>query len=138
MLHTPRLTTITHLARREAELLGHPEVGAEHLTLALLWEGQGAGVHVLERMGLDPSHLAQSLRRRIVEQDDPPTAQSRADLLHLAWTEAKLLEDHHVGTEHVLLALTQESRADLASQLLGDTRRLRRELLAEIASWRSA
>ena len=49
---TPRTKKVLELSLREALRLGDKEIGAEHLLLALLREGEGVGAVVLEQMGV--------------------------------------------------------------------------------------
>jgi ATP-dependent Clp protease ATP-binding subunit ClpC len=50
---TPRAKKVLELSLREALQLGHNWIGPEHMILALVREGDGIGVAVLEQMGLD-------------------------------------------------------------------------------------
>ena len=49
---TPRSKRVLELAVEEAAHLGHLHVGAEHILLGLVREGDGVGWHVLHRFGL--------------------------------------------------------------------------------------
>lgn len=57
--YTPRAKRVLELALEEAERLGHNYVSTEHLLLALLREGQGVAVRVLEILGVDLRNLEQ-------------------------------------------------------------------------------
>jgi ATP-dependent Clp protease ATP-binding subunit ClpA len=49
---TPRAKNVVKLATAEARALGHDSIGTEHLLLALLREGEGVAVGVLESLGI--------------------------------------------------------------------------------------
>jgi ATP-dependent Clp protease ATP-binding subunit ClpC len=53
MLFTPRAKRALELSLREAEQLGHHDVGTEHLLLGLLREGDGVAAQVLVGLGAD-------------------------------------------------------------------------------------
>lgn len=57
--YTPRAKRVLELALEEAERLGHNYVSTGHLLLALLREGQGVAVRVLEILGVDLRNLEQ-------------------------------------------------------------------------------
>ena len=58
---TPRAKKVLELSLREAQRLGDRRIRPAHVLLGLLREGEGVGVQVLERLGVDPAEL-----RRVV------------------------------------------------------------------------
>jgi ATP-dependent Clp protease ATP-binding subunit ClpA len=56
---TPRAKKVLELALREAHLLRHDYIGAEHMLLGLLREGEGPAPQVLVSLGTDLSRLRQ-------------------------------------------------------------------------------
>jgi ATP-dependent Clp protease ATP-binding subunit ClpC len=50
---TGRAKKVMGLAVDEASLLGHHDIGTEHLLLGILREGEGLAVGVLENLGVD-------------------------------------------------------------------------------------
>ena len=63
MPFTPRAKKVLELSLREALQLGHEHIGAEHILLGLLREGDGVAAQVLVRMGADLNRVrAQVLR----------------------------------------------------------------------------
>jgi ATP-dependent Clp protease ATP-binding subunit ClpC len=50
--YTPRARKALAIAAREAKALNHAHVGAEHVFLGLLIEGNGVAARVLERLGV--------------------------------------------------------------------------------------
>jgi len=69
---SPRAKKVLELALREAHLLGHDYIGAEHLLLALLREGDGPAPRVLVSLGTDLSQL----RQRVLQLAAPEQPQS--------------------------------------------------------------
>ena len=103
---TPRMSALLLLARREAELLGHAECGAEHVLLAALWEGDGVAAQVIQ--GLDASDAVRGmLLERMRSASYQPGEVSPPQLIEKAADEANRRGDTYIGTEHVLLAMTR-------------------------------
>ncbi len=50
---TPRSKKVLELSLREAMLLGHHQIGTEHVLLAIIREGEGLAAQVLVRLGTD-------------------------------------------------------------------------------------
>jgi len=80
---TPRGKRVIHLAESEAMLLDDPDVGPEHLLLAILREGDGVtflrggdgdAVRLLRQLGLQPDRVREELHfaRRAVRHRAPP------------------------------------------------------------------
>jgi ATP-dependent Clp protease ATP-binding subunit ClpC len=129
---TPRLGAILALARREAELL-EQEPAAEHVLLALAWEGRSSGARVLKDLGIsDP--IDHDLRQRLRERDRLREPLLPGRVLQLASKEAEALGHDFLGSEHVLLAMTQ-LETGLISEIfdeLGARSRIRTALLQRL------
>jgi ATP-dependent Clp protease ATP-binding subunit ClpA len=54
---TPRTKKVLELSLREALQLGHNYIGTEHITLAILREGENVAAQVLVRMGVNQSKV---------------------------------------------------------------------------------
>jgi ATP-dependent Clp protease ATP-binding subunit ClpC len=54
---TPRAKKVLELSLREAQRLGDSSIGTEHILLGLAREGDGVGMHVLERLGAPKDRL---------------------------------------------------------------------------------
>ena len=114
---TPRMSALLLLARREAELLGHSECGAEHVLLAALWEGDGVAAQAIQ--GLDASDAVRGmLLERMRSAGYQPGEVSAVQLMDKAAAEAKRRGDTYIGTEHVLLAMTRSG--DVVGSALDD------------------
>jgi len=59
---TPRTKRILSLAVSEAKLMGHGYVGTEHILLALLREGQGVAIQVLQNLDIDIDQLMENIK----------------------------------------------------------------------------
>lgn len=64
---TPRTKRVIELAVEEARRLGHPYIGTEHLLLALVREGEGIAVDLLEGLGVSIERVRQETARLLVE-----------------------------------------------------------------------
>jgi ATP-dependent Clp protease ATP-binding subunit ClpA len=63
LLRTPGTNRILSLAQMEAQALGHPQIGPEHLLLGLLRDGDNLAVRALQNLGLDLERTRQELQR---------------------------------------------------------------------------
>ncbi|GAB4571647.1 MAG: ATP-dependent Clp protease ATP-binding subunit [Anaerolineae bacterium] len=109
---TQRARRVLSLAQDEAERMQHNYIGTEHLLLGLIREEGGVAGRVLRDLGLDPRRV-----ENLVEQMSRAQKRSgdeRLDLspgtkrvLELAVDEARRLEHHYIGTEHLLLGLVR-------------------------------
>ncbi|MGM0491330.1 MAG: ATP-dependent Clp protease ATP-binding subunit [Armatimonadota bacterium] len=113
----------THRARR-AILIAHDEasqmrmhlIGTEHLLLGLIRLGEGMAAEILRSMNVDLHELRADLRRNIdMGSEDQPSNEisftpEAQRVLQLAYGQARELDDHHIGTEHILLGLAREGR----------------------------
>ncbi|MGZ8733575.1 MAG: Clp protease N-terminal domain-containing protein [Acidimicrobiia bacterium] len=102
-------------AQDEARLLEHPSIGTAHVLLGLIHEAEGIGGRALISLGLS---LVET-RAVVVESSDEllaaapspdpiPFAADAKELLELAPREALRLGHRNIGTEHLVLALTDQ------------------------------
>ncbi len=138
---TPRAQQILGLARKEADQLGHPFVGTEHLLLGLLKLGQGLAVTVLNRLGLDLETLRAEIKNRVGPGPEHkmvgvmPYTPRVKKVLALAAKEAQALGHRYVGTEHILLGLLREGDGlahDVLVKFGADCQKTRALILAEL------
>ncbi len=93
----------------------HPEVAPPHLLATLLGQTDGLVLPLVQRIGVTPT----TLRNRVSElldalpkaygSSDARFGQSLVKVLDQAEDEAKQLTDEYVSTEHLLLALANQS-----------------------------
>ena len=70
---TDRVRKVLSMARKEAIQLRHDYVGTEHILLGLIHEGGGVASVVLERLGIDPDEIHNSVLEFIKEGAEEPS-----------------------------------------------------------------
>jgi ATP-dependent Clp protease ATP-binding subunit ClpA len=144
---TERSRKVLALAREEAERFDHNYIGTEHLLLGLVKEGDGIAAQVLRSMGLDLRKVRESVEfiigrgDRIVLGPIGLTPRSKK-VIELAVDEARQLNHHYIGTEHLLLGLIREGSGIAAGVLESNGIELQRvrsktlEVLARVQAQR--
>ncbi len=128
MIRPDRLTVKAAEALQEAARLarsrGNPVVNDAHLFRALLGQEEGIVVPLLQKVGLNVTHLTAEADREIERfpqqrgaAAEPHLARELSAVLDRADRDAKDLDDAYVSTEHLLLALAEE-KGTTARQLL--------------------
>jgi ATP-dependent Clp protease ATP-binding subunit ClpC len=71
---TPRAKAVLELASREARDLSHDYIGTEHILLALMRAGEGAGARVLRGTGVEFADIRHQIRRLMHggQESQPP------------------------------------------------------------------
>ena len=120
---TDRARKVMMLANQEAQRFNHEYIGTEHLLLGLIKEGSGIAAHVLEQFDIDLRKVRLEVEKLIQQGPDmvtmgklPHTPRVKK-VVEYSMEEARLLNDNHVGTEHLLLGLLRESEG-VAAQVL--------------------
>jgi cytochrome P450 len=118
----PRLRKTIFAALEQAGRCGQEGAWAEHLLLALTLDEHSAATFMLRRGGIDPAALRAAIELQVPRAEPlPRRAQSLSILalhvLDVATGEAHQLGDAHVGTEHLLLAMTQLDRGPVVEAL---------------------
>jgi len=113
---TERARIIINYASEEAIKLGHGSIDTEHLLIGLIHEGQGIAARALQELGVNLQQLETEVKSMIKEPDtildttkSVDFSQSAKNVLQYAMEEAHRLEFDHVGTEHILSGLLQET-----------------------------
>jgi ATP-dependent Clp protease ATP-binding subunit ClpA len=110
---TERAKKTLALASQEARKLGQPEVGSEHLLMGLLQEGTGVGFKVLEAEGLTYEQVRDQLGtvsrpgHELPSDHILPLSSEGEAVMGSAKRQARQLGHNYVGTEHILLGLTE-------------------------------
>ena len=111
---TEKASNALNLAIESASDMGHTYVGSEHVLLGLIKEGSGVAYTVLNELGVEADALEELIRKEVgsgvksaVDPDDFTPRTKR--ILQLAMLQASQLGHNYVGTEHLLIALIQES-----------------------------
>jgi ATP-dependent Clp protease ATP-binding subunit ClpA len=107
-------------AQEEAVRLGHGQITAEHLVLGVIHDPTAVARHALRRLQINLEELARSATRAASQPTrEPPGGLSASArmVIELAVDEARALDHHYVGTEHLLLGLVREGSNALAQTL---------------------
>jgi ATP-dependent Clp protease ATP-binding subunit ClpC len=119
---TERARRVLTLAQEEAQRFNHNYIGTEHLLLGLVREGDGVAAKVLSNLGVELSKVRSAVEfiigrgdaRVVGEIGLTPRAKK---VIELAVDEARRLNHHYIGTEHLLLGLVREGEGIAASVL---------------------
>ncbi len=122
---TERARRVLMLAQEEAKRLSDSYIGTEHLLLGLVQEERGVAARVLRDMGVNSYQV-----RRIIEESSRRTGQPvrgqttgltprTKRVIERAVEEARRMNHHYIGTEHLLLGLVGEG-SGLAIDVLKD------------------
>src|SRR6266704_1753146 len=110
---TERARKVLSLAQEEAQRFQHNYIGTEHLLLGLVREGEGVAAKVLNNLGVDLNKVRSTVEfiigrgDRIVPGEIGLTPRAKK-VIELAVDEARRLNHHYIGTEHLLLGLLRE------------------------------
>jgi ATP-dependent Clp protease ATP-binding subunit ClpB len=102
----------------------NPNVEPEHLLVALLEQRDGIVPELVRRLNVDPAQLAQSARELLKKVSSAyggaqPAMSPRFKLVtDQAQAEADRLKDEYVSTEHLFVAIADETGRAPAAQLL--------------------
>ena len=110
------------LAQEEAQRFQHPYIGTEHLLLGLVREGEGVAAKVLSNLGVELNKVRSTIEFTIGRGDrivlgEIPLTPGAKKVIELAVDEARRLNHHYIGTEHLLLGLVREGEG-IAAQAL--------------------
>jgi ATP-dependent Clp protease ATP-binding subunit ClpC len=109
---TKRAKQVLQIATEEARTFNHPYIGTEHILLGLIREGEGVAARVLDDLGVKLSQARHAVEFIVgagegpARQDQELTARAKK-VITFAVEEAKRLNHHYIGTEHLLLGLVR-------------------------------
>ncbi len=109
---TKRAKQVLQLATEEARGLNHPYVGTEHILLGLIRESEGIAARVLDDLGVKLPQARNAVEFIVgvgetpYSSDQELTARAKK-VIEYAIEEAKRLNHHYIGTEHLLLGLVR-------------------------------
>ncbi len=118
-------------ALQAAATAGNPQLEPVHVLAALLGQGKGIAVGLLDALGVDRASLGRTLAASVAtlpaasgrSTAQPTVSRSLSAALSAAGSEAKALGDEYVSTEHLLLGIAAgQSSAAVALQAAGATR----------------
>ncbi|HEY4387741.1 MAG TPA: Clp protease N-terminal domain-containing protein, partial [Ktedonobacteraceae bacterium] len=110
---TGRARKVLSLSQEEAQRFQHNYIGTEHLLLGLIREGEGVAAKVLVNLGVDLAKARSAVEfiigrgDRIVLGEIGLTPRAKK-VIELAVDEARRLNHHYIGTEHLLLGMVRE------------------------------
>ncbi|HUY76056.1 MAG TPA: ATP-dependent Clp protease ATP-binding subunit [Ktedonobacterales bacterium] len=119
---TERARKVLSLAQEEAQRFNHNYIGTEHLLLGLVREGDGVAAKVLSNLGVELNKVRSAVEfiigrgDRIVLGEIGLTPRAKK-VIELAVDEARRLNHHYIGTEHLLLGLVREGEGIAAGVL---------------------
>jgi ATP-dependent Clp protease ATP-binding subunit ClpA len=143
---TERARKVLSLAQEEAQRFNHNYIGTEHLLLGLVREGDGVAAKVLSNLGVELNKVRSAVEfiigrgDRIVLGDIGLTPRAKK-VIELAVDEARRLNHHYIGTEHLLLGLVREGEGIAAGVLesLGvNLRKVRTQTIQVLSNGSSA
>jgi uncharacterized damage-inducible protein DinB len=120
---TVRAYKVFQLAREEAQSYNHSFIGTEHILLGLVREGGGVAANVLHSLGIELHKVLSTVESAISERGErtvtgdiglTPRAKR---VIEFAADEARLLNHHYIGTEHLLLGMLAEGEGIAAGVL---------------------
>jgi ATP-dependent Clp protease ATP-binding subunit ClpC len=119
---TERARKVLSLAQEEAQRFQHNYIGTEHLLLGLIRESEGVAAKVLLKLGVDLNKVRSAVEHIIGRGDRIVLGQigltPRAKkVIELAVDEARRMNHHYIGTEHLLLGLMREGEGIAAGVL---------------------
>jgi bifunctional DNase/RNase len=119
---TEQAKKVLSLAQEEAQRFQHNFIGTEHLLLGLIRGGEGVAIKVLQNLGVEPNKVRAATEfiigrgDRIVLGEIGLTPRAKK-VIELAVDEARRLNHHYIGTEHLLLGLVREGEGIAAGVL---------------------
>jgi len=112
---TLKSTEALQAAQEMVQNANQSQIETGHLLLALIQQKEGIVRPVLEKLEVDLAELESSLKEDMEKM--PTVTNARIIISHelnkvlnLAQAEAKNLQDEYVSTEHILLAITKETK----------------------------
>ncbi|NET16026.1 MAG: ATP-dependent Clp protease ATP-binding subunit, partial [Okeania sp. SIO1H6] len=119
---TEQSIKVIMLAQEEARRLGHNFVGTEQILLGLISEGTGIAAKVLKEYDVNLKDARNEVEQIIgrgsgfTPAEIPFTPRVKR-MLEVSLEEARKLDHNYIGTEHLLLALLQDSEGVAAKVL---------------------
>jgi ATP-dependent Clp protease ATP-binding subunit ClpC len=120
-----RVKEVISLSREEALRLGHEYIGAEHLLLGMIREGEGIAITILGKLGVSMDELKVTIERatkstatgNVKNLSNIPLTKQAEKVLKITYLEARISKSELIGTEHLLLSILRDND-NLATQIL--------------------
>ena len=108
-----RARRVLSLAQEEAQRFNHNYIGTEHILLGLVRETDGVAAKVLSNLGVELNKVRSAVEfiigrgERTTPGEIGLTPRAKK-VIELAVDEARRLNHHYIGTEHLLIGLMRE------------------------------
>ena len=117
-----RARRVLSLAQEEAQRFNHNYIGTEHILLGLVRETEGVAARVLSNVGVELGKVRSAVEFIIGKGERNTSGEigltPRAKkVIELAVDEARRLNHHYIGTEHILIGLMREGEGVAAGVL---------------------
>lgn len=120
-----RVKEVISMSREEALRLGHDYIGAEHLLLGMIREGDGVAIGLLKKLGLSMEEIRSSIElatkgsatNNVKNLQNIPLTRQSEKVLKITYLEAKIFKSPLIGTEHLLLSILRDEE-NVATQIL--------------------
>ena len=117
-----RARRVLSLAQEEAQRFNHNYIGTEHILLGLVRETEGVAARVLLNLNIELVKVRSAVEFIIGRGERPTPGEigltPRAKkVIELAVDEARRLNHHYIGTEHLLIGLMREGEGVAAGVL---------------------
>jgi ATP-dependent Clp protease ATP-binding subunit ClpA len=117
-----RARKVLALSQEEAQRFQHNYIGTEHLLLGLVRGSEGVAAQVLANLDVQLDKVRSAVEytiergERIILGEIGLTPRAKK-VIELAVDEARMLDQHYIGTEHLLLGLVREGEGIAAGVL---------------------
>ena len=117
-----RARRVLSLAQEEAQRFNHNYIGTEHILLGLVIETEGVAARVLSNLNVEHVKVRSAVEFIIGRGERPTPGEigltPRAKkVIELAVDEARRLNHHYIGTEHLFIGLMREGEGVAAGVL---------------------
>ncbi|WP_345031067.1 ATP-dependent Clp protease ATP-binding subunit [Ravibacter arvi] len=120
-----RVKEVISMSREEAMRLGHDYIGAEHLLLGIIREGEGVAIALLKKLGVSPEDIRVNIEHatkgsattNVKNLNSIPLTRQSEKVLKITYLEAKIFKSPLIGTEHLLLSILRDTD-NVATQIL--------------------
>ena len=117
-----RARRVLSLAQEEAQRFNHNYIGTEHILLGLVRETDGVAARVLASLNIELSKVRSAVEFIIGRGDRAASGEigltpRSKKVIELAVDEARRLNHHYIGTEHLLIGLMREGEGVAAGVL---------------------
>ena len=123
---SPKVKKIIQLSKQEALRLGTDFIGAEHLLLGMIEDGDSLAIKVLDSMELDLDELKLQLEDTIkrnnnqltnINEDDIKWSKHAEKVLKVTFLEAKSYKTDEIKPEHLMLSILKNNQNEAAKIL---------------------